>query len=262
MGFRVTSVKQALRAANHPALFAIGPSDSGAPGTAVTQIDNDVQSARRDRRDVFNGRLLSGLTLVGPYEIPKIHACTLVPDRLIAFSEALGMSRPDPQAWVHGYEDDCKIERFWRSPDRYFPKLRGFAGVICPDHSTYRNLPNAQRIYNIYRNQLLGARMQADGFNVITNVRLSGRDSVPYALAGVPSHSTLALGLHGCTRSRENRPHVIDEIRIICDSCKPANLVVYGSAAYGVLNYPLALDIPVYVYAPDSFRRSLLRATA
>lgn len=148
---------------------------------------------------------------------------------------------------------------FWRSPEKYFRKFRGFAGVICPDHSTYRNLPRAQQIDNTVRNQLLGARMQADGYDVIPNVRLNGRDSVPYALAGVPLHSTLALGLHGCTKSRENRPHVIEEIRIICDLCQPANLVVYGSDAYDVLNYPLALDIPVHVYAADSFRRSAFR---
>lgn len=257
----MTSVKRALHPLDQPALFPISPSDSAAPDALVSSVSGDARRPPRDRRDVFNGRLLGGLTLVGPYEIPKINASTLVPDRVIAFSEVLSTS-PDPQAWVHWYEDDCKIERFWRSPEQYFPKLRGFAGMICPDHSTYRNMPIAQRIYNIYRNQLLGARMQADGFNVIPNVRLSGRDSVPYALAGIPAQSTLALGLHGCTKSRRNRTHVIEEIQIICDSCSPANLVVYGSAAYDVLNYPLALGIPVYVYTPDSFRRSLLRAAA
>lgn len=200
--------------------------------------------------------------MVGPYDIPKIKRCTLVPDRLIAFSEAVAMRKPDPLAWVHGYEDDYKTQRFWRSPEKYFPRLRGFAGVICPDHSTYRNMPAAQQIASTFCNQLLGARMQADGHNVIANVRLNGRDSVPYALAGVPSGSTLALGLHGCTKSRENRPHVIEEIRIICDLCEPANLVVYGSAAYGVLNHPLALGIPVHIYSPDTFRRSSLRRAA
>jgi hypothetical protein len=44
--------------------------------------------------------------------------------------------------------------------------------VICPDHSTYRNLPRARQLYNIYRNQLMGARLQADGITVIPNVRM------------------------------------------------------------------------------------------
>jgi hypothetical protein len=213
----------------------------------------------RDRRDVFNGRLLEGLTLVGWHQIPKINPCAMVPDRLVALSEAVRMNEADPQAWVHSYEDDYRIERHWRYPEKLSRKLSGFAGVICPDHSTYRNLPRAHQVYNIYRNQLMGARLQADGINVIPNVRMNGRESVPYALAGIPSRSTLALGLHGCTKLRENRSHVIAEIRMICDLCEPANLVVYGSAAYGVLDYPLELGIPVHVYAPDSFRRSAFR---
>jgi len=172
------------------------------------------------------------------------------------------MGKPDPEAWVHGYEDDYKTERLWASPEQYFKKFRGFAGVISPDYSTYRNLPKAQQIHNIFRNQLLGARMQADGHNVIPNVRLSGRNSVPYALAGVPLRSTLAIGLYGCTKSRENRPRVIEEIRFICDTCMPTSLVVYGSDAYGVLKYPLARGIPVHVYAPDSFLRSSFRKAA
>lgn len=256
----MTSLKRTLPVADNPALFQIGHRDSPSTKEPVTRKVRHEAAHRRDRRDVFNGRLLAGLTLVGPHEIPKLNPCTLVPDRLIAFSEAVGMRQPDPQAWVHGYEDDYKAaERLWRSPEKYFRKLRGFAGVICPDHSTYRNLLAAQKIHNTYRNQLLGARLQADGDNVIPNVRLNGRESIPYALAGIPSNSTLAVGLHGCTKSRENRRHVIDEIQIICDFCKPANLVVYGSDAYGVLNYPLAQGVPVYVYAPDAFCRSLLR---
>lgn len=256
----MTSVKRTLPPPAQPALFPLETQEFPRPRIPqATCITEPVGDAQRDRRDVFNGRLIKGLTLVRHYEIPKIDACTLVPDRLIAFSEAVGMEKPDPTAWVHHYEDDYRTERLWRSPEEYFWKLRGFAGVICPDHSTYRNMPRALQIYNIYRNQLLGASMQTDGCNVIPNVRLSGRDSVPYALAGIPFRSTLALGLHGCTKLRENRSHVVEEIRMICDFCAPANLVVYGSAAYGVLDYPLELGIPVHVYASDSFRRSASR---
>ena len=52
---------------------------------------------------------------------------------------------------------------------------------------------------------------------MIPNVRLNGRESVHHALAGIPFRSTLALGLHGCTKLRENRSHVIAEIRMICE---------------------------------------------
>ena len=259
----MTSVKHTLPPPAQPGLFPLETQEFARQRIPqATCITAPLANAPRDRRDVFNGRLVQGLTLVGHYEIPKIEPCTLVPDRLIAFSEAVGMGAPDPTAWVHSYEDDYRSERLWRSPEKYVAKLRGFAGVICPDHSTYRNMSRALKIYNVYRNQLLGAIMQADGHSVIPNVRLSGRDSVPYALAGIPHRSTLAVGLHGCTKLRENRSLVIEEIRMICDLCEPVNLVVYGSAAYGVLDYPRELGIPVHVFVPDSFRRSETRGAS
>ncbi len=259
----MTSVKRTLPPPEQPALFPLASQEFRKPKTMSEPSGVSPEGTpSRDRRDVFNGRLLEGLTLVGWHQIPKINPCAMVPDRLVALSEAVRMNEADPTAWVHSYEDDYRIERHWRYPEKLSRKLRGFAGVICPDHSTYRNLPRAHQVYNIYRNQLMGARLQADGINVIPNVRLNGRESVPYALAGIPSRSTLAQGLHGCTKLRENRSHVIAEIRMICDLCEPVNLVVYGSAAYGVLDHPLELGIPVHVYAPDSFRRSAFRTAS
>lgn len=216
----------------------------------------------RDRRDVFNGRLLRDLTLMGPFHIPGIRPCQLVPATLLAFSEAMSLPAAAPDAWVHFFEDDYRFLRLWRAPERYIRLLTRFAGVVSPDFSVYRNMPVAQNISHIYRNQLLGARMQADGLNVITNVRLCGQESIPYALAGVPQHSTLAVGLHGCTRDAANRRHVVAEIKILCDLCEPSDLVVYGSAAYGVLDYPQELGIPVHVFGPDGRHRSRTRGAA
>jgi hypothetical protein len=222
-----------------------------------------LRVTRRDRRDVINGRLLDGLTLVGFFDIPRILGSAAVPERLVAFSEAVSMkTKPDPGAWVHFYEDDFRFTRFWANPEKYFDRLHAFAGVISPDHSLYRNMPVAQQIGHTYQNQLLGASLQAHGLQVIANVRVSGRDSVPYALAGIPLHSTLALGLHGDTKDQQNRSHVIDEIKLICDSCAPTSLVVYGSDRYGVLDYPLANGVAVHLYRPDSFRRSATREAA
>ena len=228
----------------------------------ITRHLEMLQELPRDYRDVFNGRLLEGLTVVGPYEIPKIEPCALVPEELVAFSEAMSTTTTNPNAWVHWYEDDYRSERFWNTPERYLDRLSRFSGVISPDYSLYANMPEALKISNTYRNQLLGAWMQAKGLNVIANVRLSGPQSVPYALAGLPQHSTLSIGLHGCTKSVENRRQVIDEIRIICDQCEPESLLIYGSSRYKVLDYPMGLGIPVHVFPPDSRRRSQERKAA
>jgi len=104
--------------------------------------------------------------------------------------------------------------------------------------------------------------MQIDGIHVIANVRLSGSDSVAYALAGIPYASSIAIGLHGCTKSLENRSFVLEEVRLITDLCKPENLIVYGSAAYGVLKYPLTQGVAVHIFRPDTWNRSSMRVAA
>ncbi len=257
----MTSLRCTLRPPD-PTLFPLDTEEAQHPLQFATRKAKGAVTAVRDRRDVFNNRLLEGLTLVGPYDIPKIEACTHVPAGLISFSEAMGTKKPDPRFWVHFYEDDYKFTRLWNQPKRYYDRLKLFGGIITPDFSLYRNMPVAQKIEHTYKNQLLGARLQADGFNVVTNVRLSGRASIPYALAGVPVRSTVAIGLHGCTKSRENRPHVVEEIKIICDHCRPANLVVFGSGRSRILDYPRELGIRVHVYAPDTYRRSPMREVA
>ena len=101
-----------------------------------------------------------------------------------------------------------------------------------------------------------------EGFNVIANVRLNGADSIPWALAGIPDRATLAIGIHGCIRSLANRPHVVAEVKMICDNCQPSDLVEYGSDAYRVLDHPRERGIRVHVFTADTWCRSTDRRTA
>jgi hypothetical protein len=256
----MTSPRTAPPATDQLPLFG-DPRSAGALGNSVA-FGRVAKPEQPSRRDVFNARLTSGLTLVGTYDIPKLWPCDLAPAQLVAFSEAMAAANPRARAWVHFYEDDYRFIRLWRQPEKYLPRLRGFAGAISPDFSLYRDMPEAQKIAHTYMNQLLGAWMQANGMAVIANVRLSGRTSIPYALAGVPDHATIALGLHGCTRDPRNRPRVSEEVRIVCEELQPARIVVYGSTAYGVLDYPRELGIPVQVFTPDTYQRSHSRRAA
>ena len=214
------------------------------------------------RKDIFNGRLLKDLTLVHPYQIPQIDPCLAIPEKLVSFTEAMGRHAPDPTAWVHFYEDDYKFERWWKHPEKYFEHLSGFGGIISPDFSLYANMPAAQQIANTYKNYLLGAWAQHRGLPVIANVRLTTAQSISYALAGSPRHSTIALGLHGCIKDKDNRRQVMEEMRVICDFLDPAHILIYGSEAYGVATPALERGIPVHVYKPDSWTRSRERVAA
>ena len=258
----MTSLRRTLPPRDQLSLFASSELDKGREVVFEELVVETSELARRDKHDVFNGRLLDGLKVVGYYGIPQIQACALVPHKLISFSEAMAAREVDPEAWVHFYEDDDRFVRFWNRPETYLEKLRRFGGVVSPDHSLYRNMVRAQQIDSTFKNRLLGAWMQRCGLDVIANVRLSGHESVPYALAGIPRHATLSLGLHGCTRDRANRAHVIEEIGLICDHCGPSALLVYGSSAYGVLDEPRRRGISVHLFPPDTRRRSEVREAA
>lgn len=250
------SVRQTLTPLTQLPLFEIQPEFLRSYSHSLEHPGHQHTKVGLHRVDAFNAQLLSGLTLVGPYDIPKIDPSECVPERLIDFSEAMSNRRADQGAWVHFFEHDERFMRVWNRPNQYLERLRRFAGVISPDFSLYRNMPTAQKIEHTYRNQLLGARMQADGIPVIANVRLSGRESIPYALAGAPRESTIAVGLLGCTKDRPNRGQVLDELSVICDELAPKNLVVYGSSAYGILDGVRELGVSVHVFAPDTYHRS------
>lgn len=226
----------------------------------VTQSNSRFTGAIPIRRNVKNGWMLKDLTLAGPWGIPLLAPSNTLPVKLMAFSEAIRCRSIPPDTYVHFYEDDVKFERIWTNPKRCIKKPSKFAGIIGTDFSLYDNMPPADKIHNTYKNQLLSAHMQKLGFSVIPNVRISGIESIPYTLAGIPEHSLLALGLHGCIKNRENRARVVEEVRIICEERSPSGLVIYGSDAYDVSCYAKELNIPTFVFKPDTYNRSAKRA--
>lgn len=209
--------------------------------------------------NVQNSWMLEGLALVGIWGIPSLKPTDKIPRKLMAFSEAIQHKTAPPHTYVHFYEDDVRFKRIWNNPKKYMPKLAMFSGVIEPDFSLYANMAPAEKIYNTYRNRLLAAYMQKEGYTVIPNVRISGKESIPYTLAGIPENSVVSLGLHGCTKDVHNRITVVEEIKIICDSLNPKAIVIYGSEAYNITSYPYEKGIPVYTFKPDTYNRSRAR---
>ena len=254
----MTSFKPEAERDVQSALFPMSVLMNDAP--KVTQ--RTLQKRSQGYKDTFNGRLLKGLTLARPYDIPILEPCRTVPSKLVAFSEAVRAGRQDADAWVHFYEDDFRFERFWNEPEKTLERLDGFAGLIGPDFSLYENMPTAQKIRNTYRNQLLSAWAQKRGVQVIANVRLSGSESIPYSLAGIPTNSTIAFGLHGCLQNTENRRQVVQGMVLACDHLLPNNVLIYGSDAYRVADAAHERNIPVHVYEPDTWQRSHERSVA
>lgn len=198
-------------------------------------------------KDVFHGYMTKAIQLDPEFGMPIMRPELEVPRGVVSFSEAMDSKTTDFDQYVHFYEHDAKIERFWKSPWKYMDRLSNFAGFLSTDYSSTPDMPKPQRAYNVYRNQLVGSWLQDLGYNSICNVRCpaEGHD---YSIAGAPRHSLLGVGAVGCIKNRECRRRFEGGIARIVDELEPAGLVVVGEDAYDVFDYAKAKGVPIYFY--------------
>ncbi|MBQ9058607.1 MAG: DUF4417 domain-containing protein, partial [Atopobiaceae bacterium] len=94
-------------------------------------------------RDVFHAWMLEGAEYAKPLGMPKLAPVHVDPGRLVAFSDAMDPKWRDFDCFVHFFEDDCRIERFWGNPKAYINKLGKFQGVVGLDYSVCWDFPVA-----------------------------------------------------------------------------------------------------------------------
>jgi len=213
----------------------------------------ELRKNRGSSRDVAHAYMTAGVILDQTIGMPVMHPEQKVPHGMISFSEAIRQRNPDYGQYVHFYENDDKIERFWNDPWRYLGKLSRFAGVVATDFSTGPGIPDPVRRYNVYRNQLTGAWMQSLGYRVLCNVRCPAY-GLDYFLSGVPRQSLIAVGAVGCIKNRLDRNRfeggLIRAIDVLC----PTGIIVVGSDSYGVFDYAKQDGVPLYFFPGETQR--------
>lgn len=183
---------------------------------------------RKGCKDVFRAFLVKKAQFDGELEIPCIIPEGKIPNKVIAFSEAI-RSR-DYNQWVHFYEDDVKFERIWNNPEKYLPILKKYNGVISPDFSLYRDMPLVMQQWNTYRGKAIGSWLQNNGVSVIPNVRFSDERSLEFCCLGVATQSIIAIGSHGCVKSIREREMFNNGLQFVVAAIKPHTIVVYGKS--------------------------------
>ncbi|WP_273383132.1 DUF4417 domain-containing protein [Enorma phocaeensis] len=204
-------------------------------------------------KDVFHAFMTRATELDAETGMPVMRRELAVPNGVIAFSDAMNNANRDFGCYVHFYEHDDHIERFWNSPRRCMARLGKYAGFISPDYSITPDMPKPQRAYNAYRNMLVGAWQQTLGYKAICNVRCSYFDDS--MLAGAPKNGLIAIGAVGCIKNRNNRHRFEGGIIRIVDELEPSGLVIVGTDAYGVFEYPKRKGIPLYFYPGRTQKR-------
>lgn len=145
----------------------------------------------------YNLPLLQKVRTVGRYDMPMLAKQDVTPpDTLIGFNYATG-KKTVKHCGIHFFIDDYQFQRVWNQPDRYIAPLKRFQCVLTPDFSTYMDMPEAMKIYNVFRSRLIGAYWQACGLKVIPTLQWAGPESFPYCFSGIPNNSTVAVSTVG-----------------------------------------------------------------
>lgn len=198
-------------------------------------------------RDVFHAWMLEGAEYVGSLDMPRLDPVHADPDRLVAFSDAMSPTWKDFDCFVHFFEDDCRIERFWSNPKAYVAKLGRFQGVVGLDYSVCYDFPVALKNYNHWRNSVCTYWLQRNLTLAVPQARCED-GNFESVLAGFPRHSTIAIGARSMVRDVNNRAVLKKSVEHIVDFLEPENPLWYGSDMYGVADYPRLKGIPVHVF--------------
>jgi len=211
------------------------------------EFEHNGAIRKRHARDVFHAWMLDGADYAGSLDMPVLRPSYAVPNRLVAFSDAMRRGWNDFDCWVHFFEDDCIIERFWNNPKAYIGKLSKFRGVTGLDYSVGWNFPAAVKEYNHFRNSACTYWLHQQGIDVIPQARCERSDYLD-VLAGFPKNSTIAIGARSMVRDVQDRTVLKESVELISDFLKPSHIVWYGSTQYGVTDCLVKNGIPYSVY--------------
>lgn len=198
-------------------------------------------------KDTFHAFMLEGAVFEPHFDMPILEPETIIPDAIIPFSIAKRDDWTNYNCAVHFCERDTDIEPFWNNPGRYMEKILGFQAAFGLDFSTCVDFPRPQKEYNVYRNRVCDSYIQRAGQHVIPLLR-GDPDTLEREIAGLTRGCLVAVSPRGCVKELSNRMRFVRGLKYIVDTIEPNGILSYGGNTYGVLDYPISLGIPVYIY--------------
>lgn len=178
-------------------------------------------------RDPINIRLLSN-NHTGKYDFPKIvKYSNEIPKELIPFNYA--KSHADKHVGVHFFIDDYQFERIWRFPDRYISLLMEYECVFTPDFSLYVDMPLSLKIYNVYRNRVLGHYWQQQGINVVPTLQWANYRTFDFCFDGIEQGGTVAVSTLGAAKNPISKGYWIAGMQKAIDIIHPDTILLYGT---------------------------------
>ena len=218
------------------------------------KIQNLFKSSKLNRnglKDMWNAFMVKGASFSYPSDIP-ICPCTMkeLPVQLMSYDDAKALYREEMRlghydffvnAWIHFYIDDQKFDgkrsSIWLFPEEALEIFKHFKGIITPDFSTNADFPDSIKRYNTYRMRAFGYWISKTDISVINNVRWGTVETWSYCFAGIPKHSTVAIGtVASGLKSLSARPNFETGLLKMVETIEPSTIIVYGSANYPIFD--------------------------
>ena len=122
-------------------------------------------------------------------------------------------------------------------------------------NSLYRDMPLVMQQWNTYRGKALGHWWQAQGLEVIPNVRTADKRSFPFSCYGVPHGSPICMGIHGCVRIREERELFKAGLLYVIKIVRPSHIIFYGAVPKDIMEICSASNV-MFLQFPSEFALS------
>lgn len=182
------------------------------------------------------------------YGIPDLLYQDFVPTDLIPYGTEVRRGYAQARnKTVHFFLDDYRFESLWDKPIKTLNPIIKQGQALSPDFSLYSDYPIALQIFNVYRNRWLARYWQEHEVQVIPTVSWSDRKSYPFAFAGIPKHSPVAISTVGIARHKEDKLTFLRGMTKMIETLEPKRIILYGNDKLADTEFPC----PVHYY--DTF---------
>ena len=189
------------------------------------------------KKNIQNCMLVENPVIVGKYGIPYLHKESYIPSEIVSFSDI--KTTKVKQAGVHFFIDDYRFERLWSHPYKYLSLLKQFSCIFAPDFSLYADMPPAMKIWNVYRNRLIGQWLQKMGVRVIPTIAWAEPASFEYCFDGVETGGTVAVSTVGSKRNSCTIDLWKRGMTALIRGIAPTTILIYGEPIdfnFGIIN--------------------------
>lgn len=176
-----------------------------------------------------------------------------------------GSAKFDPSAKdgvLAFYVDDWRFENVWLDAVQMVEgfKAFGWASIVTPDFSVWRDDPMVMQAWNIYRSRWVARYWQEAGLKVIPSLNWADERSYSFAHLGIPKGCPVVSVQCRTTRSRKGKEHFGKGLSHAITELEPQNVLVYGGAEHRQWIEPLLPEGVVYHWLESwtSLRRKLV----